>query len=334
MTEFPALDQLSFGAPWRLAVLLVIPLVLAIAVMAARRRSRGTVLFTNLETILRIGGRGGGWKSYLALVLLALAFAAAGTAFAQPYVSDRSSDHSSTILLLADVSGSMQATDVHPSRLAAAVAAMRDFLAAAPPADAVGLMTFSDATEVLATPTTDRSRVVSNLKLLEPEGGTALGAAVESAVRVILTSLAGEGIRGRPGQQLPAAIVIESDGAQDRGMVTPLQGAEAAATAGIPIYGVALGTRHGFITEGEGPLSRSVRVVPDPGVMALLSRETGGESFSARTSAQLDSIYRRLALGINRRAGHRDVSPMFEAAAAILLAAAVGIGIMLGPALP
>jgi Ca-activated chloride channel family protein len=334
MTGLPVLDQFGFGAPWRLAVLLVVPVVLALAVLAARRRARGSVLFTNLETFLRIGDRGGGWKRYVPLALLALAFAAAGAAFAQPHVSDRSTDRSSTILLLADVSGSMQATDVHPSRLAAAIAAMRGFLAAAPPADRVGLMTFSDATEVLATPTTDRSRVASNLGLLEPEGGTALGAAVESAVRVILTSLAGEGIQGRAGQRLPAAIVIESDGAQDRGTVTPLQGAEAAATAGIPIYGVALGTRHGFITEGEGPLSRSVRVVPDPGVMALLSRETGGQSFSAGTSAQLDSIYRRLAVGIDRRDGQRDVSPLFEAAAAILLASAVGIGIMFGPALP
>ncbi len=151
---------------------------------------------------------------------------------------------------------------------------------------------------------------------------------------MLLTSLAGEGIQRRPGKPLPAAIVVESDGAQDRGTVTPLEGADAAKAAGIPIYGVSLGTRHGFITEGEGPLSRSIRVVPDPGVMALLARETGGTSFDATTAVGLDSIYRQLASGIDRHSAREDVSAWFEAAAAVLLAAAVGLGIALGPALP
>jgi Ca-activated chloride channel homolog len=328
------LDRVDFGSPWRLVLLLIVPLVLALVVVVARRRSRGSLLFTNLDTLALTVRGGADWKRLVPLVLLALAFAAAIGAFAQPRVPDAVADHSTTIVLLADVSGSMQATDVRPSRLAAAIVAMRGFLAALPPADRVGLMTFSDATEVLAAPTTDRSRVESNLRLLEPQGGTALGTAVTAAVRVLLTSLAGEGIERRPGRRLPAAIVIESDGAQDRGTVTPLQGAEAASAAGIPIYGVALGTRHGFITEGQGPLSRSVRVLPDPGVMALLARETGGASFTATSAGSLDTIYRELAVGIDRRPGNEDVSWLFEAAAAILLVAAVGVGIVLGPALP
>jgi Ca-activated chloride channel family protein len=151
---------------------------------------------------------------------------------------------------------------------------------------------------------------------------------------VIETSLAGQGIRHRPGSVAPAAIVIESDGAQDRGTVTPLQGAEAAKTAGIPIYGIALGTRHGFIAEGVGPLSQSIRVLPDPGVMDLLARETGGTSFDATTAGQLDSVYRELAVGIDRRPSHEDATPAFEAAAAILLVVGVGAGILLAPALP
>jgi Ca-activated chloride channel family protein len=328
------LDRLDFGSPWRLVVLLIVPVALALVLVVARRQARGNVLFTNLDTLALTTRRGTDWKRLVPLVLLALAFAAAVVAFAQPRVPDAVTDHSTSILLLADVSGSMQATDVRPSRLAAAIAAMRDFLAAVPQDDRVGLMTFSDATEVLAPPTTDRSRVESNLRLLEPQGGTALGSAVTAAVRVLLTSLAGEGIQRRPGKQLPAAIVIESDGAQDRGTVTPLEGADAAQAAGIPIYGVALGTRHGFITEGDGPLSRSVRVLPDPGVMALLARQTGGTSFTATTAAGLDSIYRSLALGIDRHPGNQDVSALFEAVAAILLVAAVGAGIVLGPALP
>jgi Ca-activated chloride channel homolog len=328
------LAYLDFGSPWRLVVLPIVPLVLGFVLAAARRRARGNVLFTNLDVFTLAARRGTHWKRLVPLLLLALAFVAAVGAFAQPRVADTATDRSTTILLLADVSGSMQATDVRPSRLVAAITAMRGFLATVPQDDRVGLMTFSDAAEVLAAPTTDRSRVESNLRLLEPQGGTALGSAVTAAVRVLLTSLAGEGVQRRPGKPLPAAIVVESDGAQDRGTVTPLDGANAAKAAGIPIYGVSLGTRHGFITEGDGPLSRSIRVLPDPGVMALLARETGGTSFDATTAAELDSIYREFATGIDRHSAHEDVSAWFEAAAAVLLVAAVGLGIALGPALP
>ena len=328
------LDHLDFGSPSRLVVLLIVPLVLALILVLARRRSRGNVRFTNLDILALTARRGTHWTRLVPLLLLALAFAAAVCAFAQPRVPDAATDRSTTILLLADVSGSMQATDVRPSRLVAAITAMRDFLAAVPQDDRVGLMTFSDASEVLATPTTDRFRVESNLRLLEPQGGTALGAAVTGAVRVLVTSLAGAGVQRRPGKPLPAAIVVESDGAQDRGTVTPLEGADAAKAAGIPIYSVSLGTRHGFVTEGEGPLSRSVRVLPDPGVMALLARETGGSpSTPGRLRGSID-LSASLRLGIDRHSAHEDVSPWFEAAAAVLLAAAVGVGIALGPALP
>ena len=327
-------DHLSFAAPEYLVALLAVPVFLTLVVVVRRRRSRSTVVFPNLRPFARVSaGRGIGWRRLVPLLLLGLAVAMAALAVAQPHVSTTGSSRGVTIVLLADVSGSMEATDIKPSRLDAAIVAMREFLGAAPASDRVGLMTFSDAVEILDAPTTDRAATESDLGVLNPQGGTALGVALESAVRVIVRSLAEEGVRRTHGS-LPAAIVLESDGAQDRGTITPFQAAETARAAGVQIDGVALGTRNGFITEGVGPLSQSIRVLPDPGVMALLARETGGESFSATSADQLDSIYRRLGTSVSRRPEQSDVTRWFELAAGGLLVAGVAAARRLGAALP
>jgi Ca-activated chloride channel family protein len=331
----PSLHHFGFAAPLALLALLAVPLFYALVVVVRRRRSRYVVFHTRLSTLARAGASSHGhWRRRAPLVLLGLALAATAAALAQPRVRVTGTSNSATIELVADVSGSMEATDIRPSRLIAAIAAMRQFLAAVPSGDKVGLLAFSDAVEILNTPTTDRAAVASNLDVLNPEGGTALGAAVESAVRVIVTSLAEDGVRRSAGGTLPAAIVLESDGAQDRGTVTPFAAAEMAKAAGIRVYGVALGTRHGFITEGIGPLSQSVRVLPDPGVIALLARETGGESFSATSAGQLDTIYRQLGTRIDRVPRQTDITSWFELAAAVLLVGGVAAARGLGPALP
>ena len=157
-----------------------------------------------------------------------------------------------------------------------------------------------------------------------PKAGTALGLGVQASVKLILASFAAAGVRHSSGQLLPAAIVLESDGAQNRGSITPIAAAELAKAAGIRIYGVALGTRHGFITTGTGLLTKSIRVLPDPGTVALLARETGGQAYSATNASRLDTIYRQLGASIGRHRVRKDITSWFEIAAAVLLVAAVG----------
>ena len=109
--------------------------------------------------------------------MLALALAATAAALARPSVQLVASDPSATIVLLADVSGSMQATDVLPARIYAAVNAMHQFIDVLPANNKVGLVTFSDKVDILHAPTTDHAAVDSALDVLSPEGGTALGSA-------------------------------------------------------------------------------------------------------------------------------------------------------------
>jgi Ca-activated chloride channel homolog len=330
-----SLHHFSFAAPAYLVALILVPLLLVFAAVVRRRRATYTVAFTNLEMLAGVtAARRGRWRRYLPLALLALALAAAVLAVARPTVQSVASDRSATVVLLADVSGSMQATDVHPARIYAAVTAMHELVDRLPASDKVGLITFSDKVDVLHRPTVDHAAVHSSLDVLSPEGGTALGDGVEAAVKMVVSTLAASGVYHRFGQYLPAAVVLESDGAQDRGLVTPFSAAQFAKAAGVRIYGVALGTRHGYVTQGSGLLTRSIRVLPSPGTVALLARESGGLAFNATNAESLDTIYRNLGSSIGRRNAQTEITSWFELAAAVLLVAAIGAARARGAALP
>jgi Ca-activated chloride channel family protein len=329
------LHHFGFDSSRYLFALLVVPLLFLFAAIVRARRSRFAVAFTNLDLLaVATARRHTGWRRRVPVVVLALALATSAAALARPRVQLFASNRGSTIILLADVSGSMQATDVYPERIYAAIIAMRDLVAELPKNDKVGLITFSDKVEVLHAPTTDFAAIDSGLDVLSPEGGTALGVGVEAAVESAVSSLAAAGVHHTSGQYLPAAIVLESDGAQDRGTVTPLAAAELAKAAGVRIYGVALGTRQGYIAAGSGVLKEIYKVPPDPATVALLARESGGEAFSATSAGSLDTIYRNLGTSIGRHRQTTEISSWFELAAAILLVSGVGAARARGAALP
>jgi Ca-activated chloride channel family protein len=330
-----SLDHLSFGAPPRLWALLVVPLFFVFLALVRRRRARDRVVFTGLGLLREAGrARRRRWWLRLPVLLLALALATSAFAFARPRVRLVSSQRGATIVLLADVSESMESTDIHPERIYAAVSAMRAFVDALPRNARVGLITFSDRAEVLDAPTTDHVAVDNALNVLAPEGGTAIGTGVATAIRVIVESLAAAGVRHQPGQSLPAAIVLESDGAQNRGGISPYAAARAASRAGIRIYGVALGTRHGYVSVGSGLLTRAIPVPPDPGTVAMLARVSGGQAFDATTSQSLDSIYGHLGSSLSTQNDASDISPWVDLAAAVLLASAVAASRLRGGAIP
>ena len=257
---------MSFASPLFLLALLVVPAALVFALAIDRRRARYPVAFTNLDLIAKvIEGRRRQWRRWLPLIILLLALATAATALARPRAHVTVADQKATVVILVDVSGSMRATDVSPTRLDAAVAAMRTFLDRLPKQFKVGLVAFSNTPEVLQLPTHDRQLARQALGYLAPEAGTAIGDGLAAAVRLVKTSLARDGISRQPGKELPAAIVFLSDGAQNRGQLQPLQAAALAHAAGIRVDTVALGTPTGRVTVGVGPFVNSFPVPPDPG---------------------------------------------------------------------
>jgi Ca-activated chloride channel family protein len=293
------------------------------------------VTFTNLSVLAGVVEERRSWRGGVPLILLALALALTAAAMAEPRVEIVTPEHNATVILLVDVSGSMAAGDVIPTRMTAAVNSMHLFLSKLPKTDKVGLVTFSNRTQIIDRPTTDHAAISSGLDVLSPEAGTALGDGVVASVHLLVSTLAAAGVRHKAGEYLPAAIVLESDGAQNRGNVTPFAAANLARAEGIRIYGVALGTPGGKVTEGSGLAEISIPVPPSPGTVALLARATGGQAASATNAGTLNSIYSNLSSSVGRHTEQLDkIASWFELAAALLLVAGVAFARAWGASLP
>ena len=341
---------MSFQSPWLLLALLVVPLVVAYALWLDRRRARYAVAFTNLDVLAQVASpRRRPWR-WLPLALFLLALIAASTALARPKAKVHVPSDKATVVLLVDVSGSMRANDVKPTRLGAAQVAMDTFADHVPKGVRLGLVTFSSNPDLLVIPTTDRAVLHEGIDLLVPEAGTAIGDGLAMAVRVAKTSLGGAK-KGKDGK-VPAAIVLLSDGAQTRGVLTPLQGADRARSAGIRVYTVALGTKNGTLGFGGGPFGgyglgggfgggggfgnggRRFPVRPDPVTLAAIARETDGAAYTASSASKVQSVYKKLGSSIAQKTTTREVSSWFVGAAALLLFASLGAARITGSRLP
>jgi Ca-activated chloride channel family protein len=334
----------TFSSPYFLLLLLLAPATLAVSLWLDRRRARYAVAFTNLDVLASVAPRRRRWYRWLPLALFLLAVGAAAGAVARPRATVSVPSQQATIVLLVDVSGSMRANDVKPSRLGAAQVAMDEFVDKVPKRVRVGLVSFSTEPDVLVAPTIDRGLMHEGLDELVPEAGTAIGDGIDVAARLAAASVA-HAPRGKDGK-LPAAVILLSDGAQTRGVLTPLQGAGRARTAGIRVFTIALGTNGGTLGLGPfggygygygglgnpGGLRRALQ--PDPTTLRRIAELTGGVAFRAKSAANVQAVYRSLGSNIVRHSVRREVSSWFAGAAALLLLGAVGLGRLTGERLP
>jgi Ca-activated chloride channel family protein len=283
-----------------------------------------------------------------------LALATLCAALSRPHVHHLVVNDNATIVLVLDVSGSMEAQDVNPTRLAAAQRALHTFLAKVPPRLKVGLVLFAGEAQVATPPTTDHALVaqaVDDAGYFRGFGGTAIGDAIATAVRVGLRSagLPSDSVTALPSSQQLAAyvtaspraastlvsILFLSDGHQTRGVLTPSQGADKARAAGIPVYTVALGTTgnttmRGF---GGGGFGRP-GLAPDPATLRAIADRTGGKFFRARSAGAVEQAYSALGSTLGRKSGSVEVTDLFLAGAAILLVLAGVLSALWSPRLP
>jgi Ca-activated chloride channel family protein len=344
----------SFDRPLLLLTLLVVPAAVALYVLAERRRMRYAIRFTNLDVLAGVlGGRL--WRQYVPLGLFLLALAALCVGVARPQRTTLVPSDRATVILVIDVSRSMQARDVKPNRIGAAQAAVRTFLDRAPKRLRIGLIAFAGEPAVATPPTTEHRLVreaLATIQWFPSFGGTAIGDALAEAVRVGQQAVMGED--GNLASVTAAApttsarglvsILFLSDGAQTRGVLEPLQGAERARAAGIPVYTVALGTARGTLRFGFGggtqqrdPFGgsrRRVPVPPDPATLRAIADRTGGEFFAARSAEAVESAYAKLGSKLGRKRGRTEITYGFLAGAAGLLLAAGLLSARWAPRLP
>lgn len=173
---------MSFGAPLMLFGLLAVPVLLAVYVLLQRRRAQYAVRFTNLDLLAAVAAERPGWRRHAPVAAYLLALVALVGALARPEAELEVARERSTVVLTTDVSASMQATDVEPTRLAAAKQAAHRFLDLLPDRTQVGLVTFSDTAQTLTRPTDELDGVRDAIEALQPVRGTAMGEGIRRAL--------------------------------------------------------------------------------------------------------------------------------------------------------
>jgi Ca-activated chloride channel family protein len=315
---------MSFGEPILLSGLVLVPLAaLVYASMQARKR-REAATFANPALMPNLVTERPGWKRHLPPLLLLGALAAMIVALARPQHTVASPERAATVMMVTDISGSMNATDVEPSRLAAAVKAANELTDKLPETFRLGLVTFSDFAEQRAAPSTDRSAVRGALDRLTAVGGTAMGLGLERGLEAAQTPVPDE--TGSGTRRLPAVLVLLSDGKDTQGGISPIEVAQRARAAHIPIFAIALGTPDGEVeVQDSFGITTRIQVPPDTETLKEIARVSGGKFFEAGDSSKLSEIYSGLGTRLSSKQVKEEVTVAFAAGALVLLLAGGGL---------
>jgi Ca-activated chloride channel family protein len=320
----------SFDTPLALLALLAVPLAAAAYLVYDRRRKHQAARFAAPALYPNVVARAPGRLRHLPVVVLLLALAALLTGFARPHATLSVPREEATVVLALDVSRSMTATDVPPTRLAAAQAAARSFLEDVPDAYRIGVVRFATRANVVAPPTDDRAYVAAALRQVRSGSGTALGEAIELSLQAIRRTSSTE-----DGERVPASILLISDGAQTVGRVTPVQAARRARSAGVPVYTVALGTPDGVVERRlPGGFTERIRVPPDPAALRQVADASGGEFFAVPDREGLSRVYDELGSRLGERDKRSEVTVAFAGAGLALLLVAGALSTLLLRRLP
>lgn len=301
-------------APERLWLLVLVGVLVALYLVLQQRRRHYAVRFTNLALLDSVAPRRPGWRRHVAAAIAGLALVALVVGLARPARDEKVPREEAVVMLAIDVSRSMTATDVSPSRMESAIAAAEDFIVDVPSRFRVGLVAFDDEARILATPTLEHQIVIDSLSRLEPGRGTAAGDGIDASLEAIESVLGtGEGV-----DDFAATIVLLSDGATTSGM-DPAEAARLAADAGVPVTTIAYGTDGGTV-EIEGDI---VPVPADPAAMEAIADATEGTFFEAASASQLREVYEDIQGRVGFTVEQREIVLWFLVAAMVALVLAL-----------
>lgn len=283
---------MNFLSPARLWLLLV-PLALAAAYVAMQfLRRRHTVRFTNVELLASVAPKRPGWRRHLPAGALLLGLAVLAVGFARPTADRRVPREKATAILALDVSESMAATDVDPTRLAAAQAAAAKFTASIPQPLRLGLVSFSGTAQVLVAPTADRRQVELGISRLALGPRTAIGEAIFASLDAVALDSGSTGTNAN-GKPTPATIVLMSDGSTTSGRSNDAA-VQAAKNAHVPVTTIAYGTPGGTVQlEGQ-----TIPVPVDKTALKAIADSTGGRFFEAADAGQLGQVYQDIGRAV------------------------------------
>ena len=315
---------MSFLHPARLALLLGVAGFAAAYVVVLTRGRGAAARYARPErhgTLAPV--RRGPVARHVGPVLALVALVTLVVAIAQPTRAEAVAREEGVVVLAVDVSASMSATDIAPTRLDAAIAGATDFVEGLPEGLHVGLVSFDENAELVMAPTTDRAAVTAAVAGLTEGPGTAAGEGIATSLAAVRSVLSPELLAS--GEDLPASIVLLSDGATTVGRSAE-SAAQAAAELGVPVTTIAFGTPEGTVTLG----GETISVPADPETMRNVARATGARSFEAGSADELGDVYADITTSVGTTTEDREVTRTFLGVAIVALLGAAGTTLVSG----
>lgn len=326
---------MSFIWPPMLLTLLLIPIGLLLYRFLDSRRRRRLATYGGSGLAGAVTHRPGGLRGRVPAVLLLCGLVAMSLALARPQAVVSLPRQEGTVILAFDVSASMAATDLQPTRMDAAKAAAKDFVARQPASIDIGVVAFSDSGVSVQQPTNDQATVVSAIDRLAPERGTSVGEGILASLKVIAVAEAGPYANNYytntspaptatptptpvpAGTHAPAVIILLSDG-ENNELPDPMTAAQTAADQGVRIYTVGLGSAAGTTVDLNG---FQVFTQLDQATLQQISQVTGGAYYGATDTQQLLSIYNNIDTGLVLQPQLTEITSLFAGAGLLLLIA-------------
>lgn len=292
---------MSFIWPAMLLSLLLIPLFVGLYLRVQQRRRQLVANYGNLGLMQEAAGR----RRHIPPALFVVGLTLLLLALARPQTTISLPRQEGVIILAFDVSGSMAADDLKPTRMEAAKAAALEFTRQQPASVQIGVVAFSDGGFTVQPPTDDHEAIIATINRLTPQRGTSVGQGIIAALNTIFAEETGQVIRPEgeatppslptptpvpAGTYTPAIIVLLTDGENNQDP-DPLDAAQVAANRGVRIYTVGIGSAAGTTLHVDG---FTVHTQLNEATLRQISQLTGGEYFNAETEQELQTIYKNL----------------------------------------
>ncbi len=315
--------------PGMLWLLALVPVLIAIYVRVLRRRRKHTQRYAGLVHLTDGGGRGPGFRRHVPGLLFLLGVTVSIVALARPFAPIMLPGLRGTVILSIDVSGSMRARDIKPTRMDAVKDAATTFVNAQPRGMRFGVVAFTGWATIVQAPTMDKRLVLAAIERLSPQMYTAIGSGLLTALGAIFPKPSGEQADSAnapltpvpqaqepppvaPGSNSSATIILLSDGQSNQGP-DPLDAAEKAANLGIRVFTVGVGTKEGADINLDGFTFHAILDEPTLRKIAMI---TGGRYFKASSAEELLSIYKSLGTRLGLDKENTEITALFVAAAA------------------
>ena len=326
-------------------LLLLLPALVAAYILLQKRRQKYALRYASLSLVREAMGPGPGIRRHIPPLLFLFAVAVMIVALARPAATVLVPSYQGTVILAIDISGSMRADDLKPSRLEAAKSAARAFVDKQPRNVRIGIVAFSSTSALVQSPTKNREDVLAAVNRLAIQRGTAVGSGMLTSLRAIFEDsdleppaslyeslTPTDSIREplEPGSYSTSVVVLLTDGQSNRGP-DPWEVAQQAADLGVRVYTVGVGSPEGVVMNFHG---RSVRVRLDEEILKSIAKKTVAGYFKAGNEGELLKIYESLSTKLVSQMEKTELTAIFTGVAAMILLIAATLSMIWFKRLP